>query len=161
MRINTFSGSWYPSYSQECREGEIRRGSFPHYIGSSITKPEVLLNAIELAAKVCFSLLMLTWLRGISATVRLTSCVMVNYATYGASELVACLAYKKKLSLRLLALVAVHYGSYLRTDWYLYKVVDRPSDFSSNPFIEFLCLFVYPPFLGLFSNLHTLINSCS
>ena len=78
------------------------------------------------------------------------SCVMVNYVTYGASELVACLAYKKKLSLGLLALVAMHYGSYLRTDWYLYKVVDRPSDFnafSSNPFIEFLCLLYTPRFL--------------
>ena len=59
-------------------------------------------------------------------------------------------------------IVAVHYGSYLRADKYLYKVVDQPFDFhaffSSNHFVQILHLFVHLPFLRIFGNLRTLIN---
>ena len=45
-------------------------------------------------------------------------------------------------------IVAVHYGSYLRADQYLYKIIDRPPTcmyLSSNHFVQILYLYTPPP----------------
>ena len=57
----------------------------------------------------------------------------VNYATCDTSGTCSSFSvqiYIHRKKLRLLALVAEHYGSYLQADRYLYKVVDRPSEFN-------------------------------
>ena len=72
-----------------------------------------------------------------------------------------CLAYRYTYADRsqgYILIVAVHYGSYLRADKYLHKVVDWPFDmnaFSSNHFVQILYLFVHP----LLFRLHAISTS--